>query len=299
MASTSMAEPTRRAGFAALLGRPNAGKSTLMNRLLGEKLAIVSTRPQTTRSRLLGIRPHGSAQILLVDTPGVHAGHRRLDAALRRVAEEAATDCDVAVLLADPAAGWGEDLEAWRARLAARGKPVLLVATKADVPAAARAPWPPPEAGPVDACLRVSARTGAGVAELLDAIAARLPEGGPLYPEDQLSDRPLRFLAAELVREAAFEELAQEVPYALAVEVLSFDESRASCVHIRANLLVERESQRGIAIGRGGAMIRRIGTRARAGIENLLGRQVHLELRVEVEPRWSRKPTRFRQLGYF
>jgi GTP-binding protein Era len=293
-----MAEPTRRAGFAALLGRPNAGKSTLLNHLLGEKLAIVSARPQTTRSRLLGIRPHGSAQILLLDTPGVHAGRRRLDAELRRVAEEAGADCDVAVLLADPAAGWGEDLEAWRARLRARGKPVLLVATKVDAPDAARAPWPPPGAGPADACLRVSARSGAGVPELLDAIAARLPEGEPLYPEDQLSDRPLRFLAAELVREAAFEDLEQELPYALAVEVVEWDESREDLVRVRANLLVERASQRQIVIGAGGRQIKRIGIRARLELERLLGRRVHLELWAKLEPHWSRHPNRLKSLGY-
>ena len=293
-----MPEPARRAGFAALLGRPNCGKSTLLNRLLGEKLAIVSARPQTTRSRLLGIRPHGGAQILLLDTPGVHAGRRRLDAELRRLAEEAAADCDVALLLAHPAEGWGEDLEGWRARIAARGKPVLLVATKIDLPAAARAPWPPPGAGRADACLRVSARTGAGVAELLDAIACRLPEGDPLYPEDQLSDRPLRFLGAELVREAAFEELLQELPYALAVEVVEWDESRGDLVRVRANLLVERASQRRIVIGSGGAQIKRIGTRARLGLERLLGRRVHLELWAKLEPRWSRRPNRLKSLGY-
>lgn len=293
-----MSEEPRRAGFAALLGRPNAGKSTLLNRLLGEKLAIVTARPQTTRSRLLGIRPHGSAQILLLDTPGVHAGRRRLDAELRRVAEEAAAGCDVAVLLADPTAGWGADLEDWRARLAACGKPVLLVATKIDEPAAGQAPWPPPGAGPAAACLRVSARSGAGVSELLDAIAARLPESEPLYPEDQLSDRPLRFLAAEIVREAAFEELEQELPYALAVEVVEWDESREDLVRVRAHLLVERASQRQIVIGAGGAQIKRIGTRARHQLERLLGSRVYLELWVKLEPTWSRRPNRLKSLGY-
>jgi GTP-binding protein Era len=293
-----MAEGPLRAGFAALLGRPNAGKSTLLNRLLGEKLAIVTARPQTTRSRLLGIRPHGSAQILLLDTPGVHTGRRRLDAELRRVAEEAAGDCDVAVLLADPAAGWGADLEGWRARLAARAKPGLLGATKIDEPAAGRAPWPPPGAGPADACLRVSARSGAGLPELLDAIAARLPESPPLYPEDQLSDRPLRFLAAEIVREAAFEELEQELPYALAVEVVEWDESRKDLVRVRAHLLVERASQRQIVIGAGGARIKRIGTRARHELERLLESRVYLELWAKLEPHWSRRPNRLKSLGY-
>jgi GTP-binding protein Era len=172
------------------------------------------------------------------------------------------------------------------------------VLSKCDLRAAAAAPWPPAGLS-AEQTLRVSARSGEGLPELVAAVVARLPEGPPLYPEDELSDRPLRFLVAELVREAAFEELAQELPYALAVEVESFDESRADLVRISAKLLVERVSQRVIAIGRGGAMVRRIGTRARLAIERLLGRRVHLELRVKVEPRWSRNPSRFRALGYF
>jgi len=288
-----------RAGFAALLGRANAGKSTLMNRLLGEKLAIATARPQTTRSRLLGILPHAGAQILLVDTPGLRsAGRRRLDAALNRLAEQAADECDVGVLLADPAEGLGPELAALQRRLDSRRKPALLVGTKLDLPAAAAAPWPPEGAARAAAVLRVSARTGEGIPHLLDAIAAELPEGPPLYPPDALSDRPLRFLAAELVREAAFEVLEQELPYSLAVEVVDFDESRADLVRIRANLLVERESQRGIAIGAGGSMIKRIGTHARRELEQLLGRRVHLALWAKVEPGWSRSEKRLRSLGY-
>jgi len=293
-----MAEEVSRAGFAALLGRPNAGKSTLLNRLLGEKLAIVTARPQTTRSCLLGILQHGSAQILLHDTPGVHAGRGRLDPALHRIVEKAAEDCDVACLLVEPAAGWSPELEALRVHLAARGKPTLLVATQIDRPASAAAPWPPPGTAPDAVTLRVSARTGEGVPALLDAIAARLPESPPLYPTDQLSDRPLRFLAAELVREAAFEALEQELPYALAVEVVEFDETRPELVRIRANLIVERVSQRKIAIGAGGAMIKHIGSEARRELERLLGRRVHLELWAKVDPRWSRNPNRLKSLGY-
>ncbi len=293
-----MPEATSRAGFAALLGRPNAGKSTLLNRLLGEKLAIVTARPQTTRSRLLGIVQHGAAQILLLDTPGVHAGRRRLDAALNQMVTEAADDCDVACLLADPAGGWPADLEALRVRLAARGTPTLLVATKVDQPASAAAPWPPPGVDREVVALRVSARTGEGVGELLDAIAERLPASPPLYPTDELTDRPLRFLAAELVREAAFQALEQEIPYALAVEVVEWDESHPERVRVRANLIVERTSQRRIAIGAGGAMIKRIGTEARRELERLLDGRVHLELWVKVDPGWSRSPNRLKSLGY-
>jgi len=288
----------QRSGVVAILGRPNAGKSSLLNALVGEKLAIVTAKPQTTRSRILGILNRPEAQILFVDTPGLERGARPLDLAMNEQVAEAARDCDVALLLVDPGAGYGPEHEALRLRLAEQKTPTLLVASKCDLPAAASAAWPPPGVAADDA-LRISARSGEGLPALIEALEARLPEGPRLYPEDELSDRPLRFLAAELVREAAFEELAQELPYALAVEVVSFDESRADLVRISANLLVERVSQRMIAVGRGGSMIRQIGTRARAGIEQLLGRRVHLELFVKVEPRWSRQPSRFRQLGYF
>jgi GTP-binding protein Era len=225
-------------------------------------------------------------------------GTRPLDLAMNEQVADAARDCDVALLLVDAQAGHWPEHEALHVRLAAQGTPTLAVASKCDLPAAAAASWPPPGVDPQDAA-RISARSGEGIEALLEAITARLPEGPRLYPEDELSDRPLRFLVAELVREAAFEALAQELPYALAVEIESFDESRADLTRIRANLLVERVSQRIIAIGRGGAMIREIGTQARRGIEKLLDRRVHLELFVKIEPRWSRHPSRFRDLGYF
>lgn len=280
-----------RAGIVALLGRPNAGKSTLLNRLVGEKIAIVTARPQTTRSRILGIVNREDAQLLLLDTPGFHESGKALNRALLAVVDEVAEDCDVAVLLVDPAAGWDAGHEALRARLEARGAPVLVVATKADRGA--------PRAG-LPEHLAVSARNGEGVEALLEAIVARLPLSPPLHDPELLTDRPLRFLAAELVREAAFEELDQEVPYETAVEVEAFDEtSREDLVTIRANLLVERRSQKGIVVGRGGARIKAIGQRARAELERLLGRKVHLELWVKVEPKWTKRPKRLKSLGYW
>jgi len=287
-----------RSGVVALLGRPNAGKSTLLNRLLGEKIAAVTHKPQTTRSQLLGVltRPH--AQLLLLDTPGLHEGTKPLDVAMREAAERACRDCDVAVLLVDPVRGFDALHARWLAELAARRVPVLLVATKIDREEAAAAPWPPPEASAASEALRVSARSGDGVDALLDAIEARLPEGPAHFPADQLTDRPLRFLAAELVREAAFLELEQELPYRLAVEVIEYDESDPALTRIRANLLVERDSQKPIAIGRGGEKVRAIGVRARREIEALVGHQVHLELRVKVDPTWAKKPNRLKSLGY-
>jgi GTP-binding protein Era len=289
-----------RAGLGAILGRTNTGKSTLLNRLVGEKLAIVSPKPQTTRSRILGILTRDDAQLLLLDTPGLHAGGKALNQALHQQVAEATEDCDVALLLLDPRDGWGADHAELAARLRARGVPLVAAGNRCDVPECAAAAWPPPgsEASGVCAWVRVSARTGEGVPELVVALVARLPEAPAAYPPDQLSDRPLRFLAAELVREAAFAALEQELPYALAVEIVEFDESRADLVRIRANLLVERASQKPIVVGKGGAVIKAIGQAARAEIERLLGTRVHLELWVKVEPTWSRRPGRLKALGY-
>ncbi len=287
-----------RSGVVALLGRPNAGKSTLLNRLLGEKIAAVTPKPQTTRSQVLGIltRPH--AQILLLDTPGLHEGTKPLDVAMRESAQRAVSECDPALLLVDAARGF-EPLHAeWLARLAERRAPVIVVGTQIDRPEAARAPWPPPEAAAATAVLRISARSGEGLDELLAAIEARLPEGPAHFPADQLTDRPMRFVAAELVREAAFLELSQELPYRIAVEVILYDEKDPALTRIHANLLVERDSQKKIAIGSGGERIRAIGVRARRDLERLLGNQVHLDLHVKIDPTWSKRPNRLKSLGY-
>ena len=290
--------PAHRAGVAALLGPPNAGKSTLLNRLLGQKLAIVTARPQTTRSRLLGIWSLPHAQVLLQDTPGLHPGVKPLNRALNALAGEALEDCDVGLLLAEFGRGWSEAHERLWKGLRARGAPVVLVGTKSDAGPRREPPWPQALAGEAAAALRVSAQSGEGLAELEAAVVALLPEAPPFYPPDEISDRPLRFLAAEWVREAAFEELDQELPYELAVEVVEFDESRPGRVRIRAELLVARASQKRIAVGAGGAMVKRIGSRARRELERLLEARVHLELWVKVEPQWARQPKRLKTLGY-
>jgi len=287
-----MSDPAHRAGMVAILGRPNAGKSTLLNRLLGWKLAIVSRKPQTTRSRILGILSRENAQLVLLDTPGFHAASRPLNRALNEIVDEVAEGCDAALLLVDLARGWDDESAAVARRLEAAGTPLLVVGTKSDLDRVAE--WP--DAAP--APLRVSGLTGAGVEALLARVVALLPESPPLYPEDEISDRPLRFLAAELVREAAFELLEQELPYSLAVEVVEYDEKRPDLVRIRADLLVERRSQKQIVIGRGGQIIKKIGTRARREIEKLVGTKVHLELWVKLEPKWSQRPKRLKSLGY-
>jgi GTP-binding protein Era len=287
-----------RSGVVALLGRPNAGKSTLLNRVLGEKLAIVTPKPQTTRSRILGIWSRPGVQVLFFDTPGFHEGTRPLNQALNAQVHEAAGDCDVALLLIDPARGIDDGHLALVERLRARNVPVLAVATQCDRKGRKDAEWPDPRLGDLPA-LRTSGRTGEGVAELLDWVVEHLPTGPAFYPEDDLTDRSLRFLVAELVREAAFECLEQEVPYGVAVEIRSFDESRPDLVRIAADLLVERSSQKGIVLGSGGSMIKRIGVAARPRIEALLDRRVFLELWVKHDPDWPRRAKHLKSLGYY
>ena len=279
-----------RAGVVALLGRPNAGKSTLLNRLVGQKLAIVTAKPQTTRSRILGISSLPDAQVLWLDTPGLHGGSGRpLNRALNALAEGAADDCDVALVFTEPGRELPPELAALRERLAARGAAVLVVASKADLG----------EAAGEGADFRVSGKTGEGVEALLAAVVERLPVAPPFYDDpEQLTDRSLRWLAAECVREAVFEALEQELPYSTAVEIESFDESRPDLVRIRAQLLVERESQKRIVIGSGGAQVKAIGKQARESLEALLETRVHLELWVKVEPEWAKRPRRLAALGY-
>jgi len=295
-----MSEPTRphRAGVVAILGPPNAGKSTLMNALLGEKLAIVSARPQTTRSRILGIHSEAGAQIVFVDTPGRHTGAKPLNLALNEAVGEAAAGCDLAMVLVDLSRGWEPVHDSLVADLEARRAPFLLVATKQDLAPGAGDPWPEATGQRAVARLRVSARTGEGLDALRSALVLALPESPPLYPEDELTDRPVRWLAAELVREAVFEELGQELPYQIAVDVVDFDESRPDLVRIRALILVLRDSQKRIVVGAGGAVVKAIGVKARRQIEALVGSKVHLELRVKVDPRWLKSRTRIRSLGY-
>ena len=293
-----MSESAHRAGFVAILGAPNAGKSTLLNHLLGEKLAIVTAKPQTTRSRILGILSRPDAQLMLVDTPGLHESTKPLNAALNDAVEEALGSCDVALLLVDRRAGWGPTQEHLLAALLRAHKPVLVVGTRADLPRKPGVEWPPRAAAAAEAVMDVSGVTGKGVVELLEQVIQRLPESPPLYPEDELTDRPLRFLVAEQVRESAMECLGQELPYQLAVEVTAFDESRPDLTVIRANILIARNSQKRIVVGKGGEMIRGIGTRARPAIERLVGKKVHLALFVKVDPKWLKSPKRIEALGY-
>jgi GTP-binding protein Era len=292
-------DAAHRAGFVALLGPPNAGKSTLLNRLLGEKLAIVTPRPQTTRSRILGILTLPHAQLMLVDTPGLHESPKRLNAVLNDAVVEVAQGCDLALLLVDRGVGWQGAHDVLVAQLRDQGTPFIVVGNKLDTPKAKSVDWPPPECEADVEAIEISAQTGEGVASLLERVVAALPESPPHYGEDELTDRPARWLCAEFVRESAFELLQRELPYSLAVEVVKYDESRPELIVIHANLLVERNSQKRIVVGAGGSMIKRIGTRARRSIERLLGVQVHLQLFVKVDPRWLKNEGRISELGYY
>ncbi len=278
-----------RCGGVALLGRPNAGKSTLLNALIGEKLAITAAKAQTTRSRILGVLTLPQAQLIFYDTPGVHRGQARFNLAMTEAAMRVAEDADVRVILFEAAADWDAPEE----RLSELPGPLLLARTKCDL----AAPTPVPAVDRFADVIELSARTGQGLEALRKSMIQRLPLSPPLYPEDYLTDRPLRFLAAEQIREVGFELLHDELPYALAVEVEEWKED-ADAVRIRANLLVEHESQKGIVVGRGGQMLGAIGREARRRLAPLVSKTVHLKLWVKTDPNWSRRPRRARELGY-
>ncbi len=285
-----------RSGVVAIIGRANAGKSTLINRLLGEKIAIVTSKPQTTRSRILGVLTREAVQFLFVDTPGFHEGQKALNRALVQLAEEAIKDCDVALLLVDSTKGFSASYRDIVFKLQENTKPVVAVATKIDLVPKTEMHWP--EELSFSARCSVSAKTNFGIDALLQLLEGFLPEGPRYYSPDQLSDRPLRFFVSELIREVAFEMLGDEVPYDLAVDIRDFDESQEDLISINADLLVETASQKKIVIGKGGRLIKELGIRSRHKIERFLGSKIYLGLFVKHEARWSKKPGRIKALGY-
>jgi len=298
-----------RSGFVALVGKPNVGKSTLLNQLLGQKIAPVSPRPQTTRSRLRGIltfyREQGDpfdAQIVFVDTPGIHEPLHRLGEFMVDAATTAIPDADVILFVVDVSAPPGDEDRAIAELLRRHAQgPVMLILNKIDLA--------PGEAQSrrADAYFEfiqpavwfaVSATRGDNVARLLEAVVACLPAGPRYYPEDQISDAYVRDIAAELIREQAMCLLHHELPHAVAVVLEQFKERRADLTYIEATLVVEKASQKGIVIGKGGATIKRISQAARQELEKLLETQVFLELRVKVVPNWRRDEAALRRLGY-
>jgi GTP-binding protein Era len=293
------AGPTR-CGIVTLLGAPNAGKSTLLNALVGQKLAIVTPKVQTTRQRLLGIALHGTTQLLLADTPGIFEPRRRLDRAMVADAWEAARDADRLLLVLDAKAGLTPEARRLLERLPPT-PPAFLVLNKIDLVPRERLLQLTAEANaghPFAATFMVSALSGDGVPDLAAALAAAMPEGPWLYPEDQLTDAPARALAAELTREQLVLQLGAELPYATAILPEAFEERPDGSALIRQQILVERDSQKAIVLGKGGARIRAIGEAARHAITAALARPVHLLLHVRVEPGWPGNPALLKDLGF-
>jgi GTP-binding protein Era len=299
--------PGHKSGFAALIGRPNVGKSTLMNALLGEKVAIVSSRPQTTRNRILGIMTRPEFQIIFMDTPGIHRPKHQLGRYMVATARSAIPDADLILFMVDVSVQpKGEDREIARL-IAARGSetPVLLVLNKMDrlkpdkVQAHCDAYW---GLGGTDDWyqnwMMTTATTGANLDKLLDQVVAGLPEGPRYYPGDQITDQTEREIAAELIREQVLRHTHHEIPHSVAVVIEEFAARTETLTYVGANVFVERESQRGIIIGKGGAMLRKIGSAARTQIERLSGTEVYLDLWVKVGHAWRKDERWLRRLGY-
>ncbi len=310
---------SHRSGFVALIGRPNVGKSTLLNRLTGEKVAIVSPKPQTTRNRILGIVTRPDAQLAFLDTPGVHVAKGALNRFMVETALNALQDVDVALFLIEAAVKGDGTVEVGEGnkfiieRLHKAEKKVVLAINKIDaiekplllpVIDAYRKLFPFAEIFPI------SAIEGDGVPQLVDGLAKLLPEGPAMFPPDMVTDAAERFMVAELVREQVLRLFRQEVPYSVAVVVEHFDESErepkgpvkpgglGGLVRIDARIFVERDSQKAIVIGKGGAMLKRIGTEARKEIQRMLGAHVYLSLHVKVESRWSERAEALLKMGY-
>ena len=295
-----MTDRQTRAGFVAVIGAPNAGKSTLVNALVGQKVAIVSPKAQTTRARLMGIAIEGPAQVLLVDTPGIFQPRRRLDRAMVAAAWTGAQDADLILFVIDAAAGLNAEAERIIASLDERQHPLVLVLNKIDL--LKKSDLLALSAGLTerlkpDTVFMISASQGDGVSDLKAALAAAMPEGPWLYPEDEVSDATDRMVAAELTREQIVNQLHQELPYATAVETETWEDRPDGSTAIRQQILVERDSQKAIVIGKGGRRLKAIGAAARAEIAEHLGRPVHLFLHVKVNPRWDEDRGLYRDIG--
>ena len=291
--------PTR-AGFVAVVGAPNAGKSTLVNALVGQKVAIVSAKAQTTRSRLMGIAVAGEAQILLVDTPGIFEPKRRLDRAMLAAAWSGADDADLILLVVDSAAGVNREVEQAIAGLDKRRHPLFIALNKVDLvkkPQLLGLAAQLTERLDPQQLFMISAAQGDGVPDLKAALAQAVPESPWLYPEDEVSDATDRRIAAELTREQIYEQLYQELPYAAAVETESWEDRADGSTAIRQQILVERDSQKAIVIGKGGKRLKDIGQKAREAIAEHLGRKVHLFLHVKVNPKWGEDRSLYQDMG--
>lgn len=291
---------TTRCGFVALVGAPNAGKSTLLNRIAGAKLSIVSPKAQTTRFRTLGIVMQDNAQIILVDLPGIFKPRRRLDRAMVNAAWSGSQDADLTLLLVDAKSGLREDVREIIAKLSESKGRIWLVLNKTDlVERGELLPLTQEISGliKVEYVFMLSARSGEGVSDLMARLAAELPEGPFLYPEDDLTDLPDRLLAAELVREQIFMQTHEEIPYQATVETESFKERPDGSVRIEVTIYVSRPGHKAILIGEGGHKIKSLGARARMELQELLDRKCHLFLNVKERAGWDEEKARLRAIG--
>lgn len=289
-----------RCGYVALIGAPNAGKSTLLNRLVGQKLAIVTPKVQTTRSRLLGIATDGQTQLIFVDTPGIFAPRRRLDRAMVAAAWAGASDADVTVLLVDASRGIDDDTVRITGRLKDARASLILALNKIDLVRRDALLGLTERLSRLAAFSRVfmiSGLNGDGVDDLRDYLALTAPEGPFLFPPDQLSDAPERWLAAEVTREQVFLQLHDELPYSATVETESWEDRPDGSVRVEQVIYVRKPSQRAIVLGDGGKRIKTIGARARAELGAMLDRKVHLFLFVKVRDNWLDDPERYRAMG--
>lgn len=301
-ASNATAHDTRsqRCGFVAIIGAPNVGKSTFVNAMVGSKVTIVSPKVQTTRATIRGIAIEGGAQLIFVDTPGIFPPRRRLDRAMVAVAWSGAHDADVVALMVDAKRGLDDATMAIAAKLAEVAAARILIVNKVDLVAKPSLLGLASEANErikFAATFMVSAQSGDGVAEVKGWLAVHVPSGPWLYPQDQISDAPMRALAAEITREKIYLRLHQELPYRSTVETDVWKELRDGSVRIEQTIFVERESQRKIALGKGGQAIRSIGAEARKEIARLIEKPVHLFLFVKVRENWADDPARYREMG--
>jgi len=290
-----------RCGFVAVLGAPNAGKSTLVNAAVGGKVSIVTHKVQTTRARVRGIMQHGDAQVVFVDTPGIFAPKRRLDRAMVAAAWSEAQEADVVMLLIDAQRGLTPDVRAILAKLAEpRPRKLFLVLNKIDLvrrEALLGLAQEINETLAFDRTFMIAAAGGDGVADILEAVAAEMPAGPWLFDPEQLSDMPNRLLAAEITREQVFLQLHQELPYAMTVETESWEDKEDGSVRIEQTIYVQRDGQKSIVLGKGGSRIKTIGAAARKELEALLETRVHLFLFVKVRDNWLDDPERYRDWG--
>ena len=295
-----MSEALAKCGLVAVVGAPNAGKSTLVNALVGQKVAIVSPKAQTTRVRLMGVAIDGAAQILLLDTPGIFEPRRRLDRAMVAAAWGGAQDADIIALVVDAKTGMSRRIEAMLDTLQGRSEPKILVLNKVDLVRKEELLGLAAKLGErvnFEDTYFISATSGDGIAEFKQALIARLPAGPWHFPEDQVSDATDRMLAAEVTREQLYLQLHAELPYASAVETEKYEERKDGSVAIHQQILVGRPTQRAIMLGKGGARIKAIGAAAREELSQLLGRKVHLFLHIKVKPDWEEDRGLYREIG--